>query len=432
MNVVEIGYRLVVWAGTLIQLVGGGGVSSIDPVVVQTSPIPAVETEPAGSVDDSGFDSMGKHDLTHSFYGPDGFDRQGYDRQHYDREGYHRFTGRNRSLEYRGQVIRQSREEVTPQALRAAILELIRTKGKYHPPHPAYRYELVLDSELGSQDGSAGERTCQVCQESLSEGDLRCGAKGCTHGVHQGKCLAELVLFHLNRLGNERPITCDESETGHELKISKDDLQHAVTQLDPEANGQKMLEKLVDRWERTTLEAYFKHLGGRFDDGVARIDTRQIQESDGEMLKLLNDPKSNIRRCPYCRVPTQRTEACFHMRCQLCQSEWNWKYGRIAFRSANDKTLAPVTTFPSRTSDPAAQIEADARVYRTVGDADYVPGCDLECGYQKHSPNQDFSGQFLGSVVRQWRSDPGADPKIDSKYQPSENDGYLAGAENQL
>lgn len=68
--------------------------------------------------------------------------------------------------------------------------------------------------------------------------------------------------------------------------------------------------------------------------------------------KLIHDPKSNLRPCPHCLAPTEKSEACDHMTCKHCNKKWDWRLGKIG--------NAPIHYSRNDGSEP--------RTYRVPGD----------------------------------------------------------------
>ncbi len=55
---------------------------------------------------------------------------------------------------------------------------------------------------------------------------------------------------------------------------------------------------------------------------------KKQKKGDDAFFKLVHDPKSNFRPCPYCLVPTEKFDACDHINCKGCNRRWDWKLGK--------------------------------------------------------------------------------------------------------
>ena len=82
------------------------------------------------------------------------------------------------------------------------------------------------------------------------------------------------------------------------------------------------------------------------------------RKGDDAFHKLVHDPKSNIRPCAHCLVPTQKSEACDHMTCKNCNQKWDWRLGKIS--------NAPLHYSKNDGSEP--------RTYRVPGDKNQRTG----------------------------------------------------------
>jgi hypothetical protein len=120
---------------------------------------------------------------------------------------------------------------------------------------------------------------------------------------------------------------------------------------------------------------------------------------DTAMQALLHDPASNIRPCPYCLVPTHRTEACYHMDCPNCGSRWNWQFGRLRQRSIE-------TTWGDGRPEPGPP-----RGYRVRGDAGYQENTGMESAFPPGEGNvtRVLRGHPRGEV-------PGYNPALQGGY----------------
>ena len=124
------------------------------------------------------------------------------------------------------------------------------------------------------------------------------------------------------------------------------------------------------------------------------------RRGDAEMDRLIHNPASDIRPCPYCLVPTHRTEACYHMDCAQCGSRWNWRLGRLRERSHETTNVG------------AGRDAGPPREYRVRGDTDYREGQSMETAY----PEAD------GRMVRVLRGYPRQEVP---GYNPANNGGYV-------
>jgi len=66
---------------------------------------------------------------------------------------------------------------------------------------------------------------------------------------------------------------------------------------------------------------------------------RRSCEKNGEDVMSAYKRQNNVKLCPSCRVPTERSEGCNHMTCSRCRHEWCWmcrgKYSSIHYNPFN-------------------------------------------------------------------------------------------------
>jgi hypothetical protein len=212
----------------------------------------------------------------------------------------------------------------------------------------------VIDRTAFQNDREKME-LCPICLESKKRGEFyKCANDSCKVGKNCyavcAGCLKDSIQLQLKE--HHYPLSCD--NCGDELLLPRDSLE-------------KMnLSDQRKNFNRGTILAYHKKMfpitkncvapncinrireqdcdeNGNFDclcgmttcfkcgeshKGITCQQHIKIKKGDEAFQNLVRDPRSNIRPCPHCEVPTEKSAACDHMTCKECGHKWDWRLGK--------------------------------------------------------------------------------------------------------